>query len=66
MKPEWQVKRALELADSGMNNCQISREVGVNRRTVSDWVRGRTRIQRPADTHVNSRLRSEDDLPPLS
>ena len=26
-----------------MNNCQISREIGVHRRTVSDWVARRTR-----------------------
>jgi hypothetical protein len=29
------------------NNCQIGRELCVNRRTVSDWVRGRTRDHRP-------------------
>jgi hypothetical protein len=44
MKPAWQVERALELAAAGMNNCQISREIGVSRRTVSDWVAGRARI----------------------
>ena len=43
MRPTWQVERALELAEAGMNNCQISRELRVHRRTVSDWVAGRTR-----------------------
>jgi predicted transcriptional regulator len=43
MKPPWQVERALDLAAAGKNNCEISRELGVNRRTVSDWVAGRTR-----------------------
>jgi hypothetical protein len=47
MKPQWQVEQALQLADEGFNNCQIARQIGVNRRTVSDWVRGRTRLRRP-------------------
>ena len=47
MKPQWQVEQALRLADAGFNNCQIGRRIGVNRRTVSDWVRGRTRLRRP-------------------
>jgi hypothetical protein len=50
MKPQWQVERALELADSGHNNCEIARQIGVNRRTVSDWVQGRTRLRRPRHT----------------
>jgi hypothetical protein len=55
MKPLWQVERALELADAGKNNCQIAREIGVNRRTVSDWVRGRSRIRRPASSYCRAR-----------
>jgi len=43
MKPDWQVERARQLAAMGRNNCEIGREIGVNRRTVSDWVRSRTR-----------------------
>jgi hypothetical protein len=43
MKPARKVKRARRLADAGWNNCEISREIGVHRRTVSDWVRRRTR-----------------------
>ena|SRR6476646_7413606 len=43
MKPAWQVKRARQLAKEGWNNCEISREIGVHRRTVSDWVGQRTR-----------------------
>jgi hypothetical protein len=46
MKPAWKVERAKELADAGLNNCQISREIGINRRTISDWVTGRTRNPR--------------------
>ncbi|HEY7255670.1 MAG TPA: helix-turn-helix domain-containing protein [Solirubrobacterales bacterium] len=63
MKPRWQVERALDLADSGMNNCQIAREIGVNRRTVSDWVRGRTRIRRRADSYAAGRRPSTDSCP---
>ena len=47
MKPQWQVERALQLSDAGLNNCEIARRIGVNRRTVSDWVRGSTRLRRP-------------------
>lgn len=46
LKSYRQVQRALELSNAGWNNCQIGREMGVNRRTVSDWVRGRTRRKR--------------------
>lgn len=63
MKPSWQVRRALELSDAGWNNCQISREIGVNRRTVSDWVRGRTRIRRPPETYVDGHLRKGGTCP---
>jgi hypothetical protein len=37
MKPTEHVERALALSDAGWNNCQIARELKVNRRTVSDW-----------------------------
>jgi hypothetical protein len=47
MKPQWQVEQALRLSDEGLNNCQIARRIGVSRRTVSDWVRGHTRLRRP-------------------
>ena len=57
MKPSWQVRRALELADSGMNNCQIGRAIGVDRRTVSDWVAGRTRTG-PRHKHKYNRRTS--------
>jgi hypothetical protein len=43
MWPGWKVERALELAEEGLNNCEISRELGIHRRTISDWVSGRTR-----------------------
>lgn len=51
MKPAWQVERALQLSDAGWNNCQISRELDVDRRTISDWVRGRTRLRRPTHSY---------------
>ena len=63
MKPEWQVRRALELSDSGWNNCRISREIGVNRRTVSDWVRGRARLRRPPATYVDPNGRRRTACP---
>ncbi len=63
MKPVWQVERALQLSDSGWNNCQISRELGVNRRTVSDWVRARTRIRKPARSHRPPRVRGATPCP---
>jgi len=53
MKPLEQVERALKLSDAGWNNGAISREIGVNRRTISDWVRGRTRARRPIATYTN-------------
>jgi hypothetical protein len=63
MKPAWQVERALQLADSGWNNCQISREMGVNRRTISDWVRGRSRTRRLASSYRHPRLRGAKTCP---
>jgi len=56
MKPQWQVERALRLSDEGLNNCEIARRIGVNRRTVSDWVRGRTRLRRPAASRRRSTI----------
>lgn len=53
MKPIEQVTQALKLSDAGWNNCKIARELGVNRRTVSDWVRGRTRSRRPPSTYIH-------------
>lgn len=55
MKPHSQVERALELADAGMNNCEIGCEIGVNRRTVSDWVRGCSRIRKRPDEYKGGR-----------
>lgn len=62
MKPAWQVERALELARAGRNNCEISREIGVNRRTVSDWVRGHTRTNRRTG-RPHARLRKGGSCP---
>lgn len=44
VKPTWKVERAIQLSEAGWNNCQISRELGVHRQTVSDWVRRRSRV----------------------
>jgi Homeodomain-like domain len=66
MKPAWQVERALELSDAGWNNCQIARELGLDRRTVSDWVRGRTRLRRPAHTYRNPAARGAGGCPRCS
>jgi hypothetical protein len=63
MRPLWQVERALELADSGKNNCQIARAIGANRRTVSDWVRGRSRIRRPRESYKAGRPSSGGSCP---
>ncbi len=54
MRPARQVEIALRLASEGKNNCQISREIGVHRRTVSDWVRGRTRVGTNRDYSRNA------------
>ncbi len=66
MKPVTQVERALALSNAGWNNCQIERELGVNRRTVSDWVRGRTRLRRPSNTYVNPHSRARGSCPRCS
>lgn len=66
MKPAWQVERALQLSDAGKNNCEISRELGVNRRTISDWVHGRTRIRRPNHTYRAPQVRHRGTCPRCS
>jgi hypothetical protein len=63
MKPGWQVERALELAEAGLNNCEIGRKIGVNRRTVSDWVRGRTRTGRPHGSGARALIRHRRTCP---
>jgi hypothetical protein len=35
------VAEALRLAEQGLNNCEISRRIGVSRPTVREWVAGR-------------------------
>lgn len=42
MHPPERVREVLALADTGLNNCEISRQTGVPRATVRDWVRGST------------------------
>ena len=66
MKPTEQVERALALSDAGWNNCQIARELEVNRRTVSDWVRGRSRLRRPSHTYVSQQARNRGTCPRCS
>jgi hypothetical protein len=44
-RPE-DVERVRALARGGLNNCQIARATGIPRRTISDWVSGRTRKPR--------------------
>ena len=41
MHPEATIALALELHGAGLNNCEISRRIGVSRPTVRDWVSGR-------------------------
>lgn len=36
------VEAVLELAEQGLNNCQIARQTGISRTTVRDWRCGRT------------------------
>lgn len=43
MRPASEVVRARALARSGRNDCQISRELGIPRRTVNNWTRRETR-----------------------
>jgi len=63
VKSAEQVERALRLSDAGWNNCQISREIGVNRKTISDWVRGRTRHRRPVSSYRDPRRREAMTCP---
>jgi hypothetical protein len=42
-------ERVAQLAASGLNNCQIERETGIPRRTVSDW-RGDRSARRTSST----------------
>jgi hypothetical protein len=46
MKPHWKVERALQLADAGLNNCQVARQIGVIGEP-STTGSGRTRLRRP-------------------
>ena len=66
MKPLSQVERALHLSDAGMNNCEIGREIGINRRTVSDWVRGRSRIRKPTGEYKGGRREAGGACPRCS
>ena len=66
MKPLSQVERALHLSDAGMNNCEIGREIGINRRTVSNWVRGRSRIRKPTEEYKGRRREAGGACPRCS
>lgn len=46
MRPAAQVALARELAKAGRNDCQISRELNIPRRTIHSWTRGHTRSGR--------------------
>jgi hypothetical protein len=37
MRPESEFREALELVEAGLNDCQISRELGIPRGTIRDW-----------------------------
>lgn len=51
MHPEATVTSVLELHRAGLNNCEISRQTGVARPTIRDWVRGSLpHSYRPAET----------------
>jgi hypothetical protein len=41
MHPEATVASVLRLHRAGLNNCEISRQTGVSRPTIRDWVNGR-------------------------
>lgn len=57
MHPETTVATALELRRAGLNNCEISRQTGVSRPTIRDWVNGRLpHSYRPRDS-CGDRLR---------
>ena len=44
--PRVLVVRAFRLAEQGLNNCEIAREIGVPRRTISGWMNGK--VPRPS------------------
>jgi hypothetical protein len=46
-RPSAEVQHALALAGQGLNNCQIARQTGIPRRTISDWTRGRVPARSP-------------------
>jgi hypothetical protein len=41
MHPATTVARVLELSQEGLNECEISRRTGINRRTINDWTSGK-------------------------
>jgi Homeodomain-like domain-containing protein len=41
-----EVDRVLQLAEDGHNQCEIARRTGIPRRTINDWVDGRTPVLR--------------------
>ena len=49
MRPLAEYRRVMELADAGLNNSEIARQLRIPRRTVLDWRRGR---RKTVDTPV--------------
>jgi len=43
MRPRAEYNAALYLVQMGLNDCQIGRILGINRRTICDWRRGNVR-----------------------
>jgi hypothetical protein len=68
MRPPYEVKVVLDLAASGNSALAISRQTGIPRSTVREWLAGRTPNGRPVDGTVCGRCGAPrhrfDELPP--
>jgi hypothetical protein len=51
--------RVLELREKGMNYCEISRETGVNRRTLMDWCKGNVDRDKLKLKHTRAKVNDE-------